>query len=87
MILMSLLLSLSYQMQLTNMKEQLLTRTLLAQKLSCSERHIQNLEKKGLPVIWVGAIPRYEYREVIKWLSSYYKKQDAERREVSKNNG
>lgn len=53
--------------------EQLMTRAHLSLKLDVSERHIHNLEKKGLPTIWVGAIPRYNYREVIKWLDKYYK--------------
>ena len=58
---------------------QLLTRTELALKLNVSEKHIYNLQQKGLPTIWVGILPRFEYMQVIKWLNQYYKKQDLER--------
>lgn len=58
--------------------QQLLTRKLLSIKLSISKKHISNLEKKGLPVIWVGSVPRYDYESVIKWLSEYKKNQQGE---------
>jgi len=55
--------------------EPLMTRTSLALKLNVSERHIQNLELKGLPVLFVGGVARYEYKKVISWLNkTYYKK-------------
>lgn len=55
-------------------EQQLLTRTSLGLKLSITPRHIYNLEKLGLPVIWVGAIPRYNYDDVVKWLKKNKKK-------------
>ena len=61
-------------------EKQLLTRTSLGLKLSITPRHIHNLEKLGLPVIWVGAIPRYEYEAVVKLVKSKQKKIQYERR-------
>lgn len=57
-----------------NTEEQLMTRNSLALKLNVTERHIQNLELKGLPVTFVGAVARYDYKQVIHWLNkTYYK--------------
>ena len=58
---------------MNNAEQPLMTRSMLALKLNVSERHIYNLQKKGLPTVWVGEIPRFEYTAVVKWLNTYYK--------------
>jgi len=52
-------------------QDELMTRETLALKLKVDPRTIYNLQKKGLPVVWVGDLPRYDYKEVRKWLKTY----------------
>ena len=42
----------------------------LAAYLSCSERHIFNLRRRGLPSYRVGDIVRFDIGEVTAWLNS-----------------
>jgi len=46
----------------------LMTRKTLALKLDCSPRTIIRYEKKGLPVIRIGGLRRYDWAEVTKWI-------------------
>jgi len=48
----------------------LLTRAELASELQVAPRTVQNLEKRGLPVVRVGADPRYDLAEVRRWLGN-----------------
>lgn len=48
----------------------LLTRAELAAELQVAPRTIQNLEKRGLPVVRVGADPRYDLAEVRRWMGN-----------------
>ena len=40
----------------------------LAQFLACSERHIYNLRKRGMPAYRIGDIIRFDLNEVRRWL-------------------
>lgn len=40
----------------------------LARKIGCSAAHIDNLRKRGLPVVYVGEAVRFEPPAVIEWL-------------------
>lgn len=46
----------------------LLTRSQLANELSCSLRSIDNLQAAGMPRVFIGRSPRYIVSEVIAWL-------------------
>jgi len=47
----------------------LLNREALARELDCCGRTIQNLEKRGLPIVRVGDSPRYDLAAVRDWLA------------------
>jgi hypothetical protein len=49
-------------------KPALLTRESLAQALSCSPGHVDNLRKQGLPTIWLRDAPRFDLVAVLDWL-------------------
>jgi hypothetical protein len=40
----------------------------LARKIGCSAAHIDNLRKRGLPVVYVGEAVRFEPPAVVEWL-------------------
>ena len=40
----------------------------LAQRLSCSAAHIDNLRKQGLPIVRVGEAIRFDPQAVLDWL-------------------
>lgn len=42
----------------------------LAQRLSCSAAHIDNLRKQGMPWVPVGQAVRFEPQAVLEWLKS-----------------
>jgi len=50
------------------MPEGLLTQIQLANLLKVSRRQIRYLEEQGLPTIYVGRLPRYEWKKVYDWL-------------------
>ncbi len=54
-----------------NTNVRMLTRTELAEYLQTGERHVYNLERKGLPVRHVGRLVRYDLDEVRAWLRSH----------------
>lgn len=43
----------------------------LAGFLRCSERHIYNLRRRGLPSLQVGGLTRFEPEAVRRWLSEF----------------
>ncbi len=43
----------------------------LAEYLRCSERHIQNLTREGLPHFYLGSLVRFRRNEVIEFLSTH----------------
>ncbi len=47
---------------------QLVDKQVLAQKLGCSAAHIDNLRKRGLPVVPLGELVRFDPAAVIEWL-------------------
>lgn len=49
----------------------LLTSSQLARFLGCSERHIFNLRKRGMPAYRVGEIVRFDLNQVRQWLDSH----------------
>lgn len=51
-----------------------LTRFVLATKLGVSERSLSRFEDEGLPVVYIGKLPRYDYDKVIKWFKKHYPK-------------
>lgn len=51
-----------------NNTNDLLTRKALAEKLGIKVVTVYRLQKKGLPVILVGRLPRYDYDSVLSWL-------------------
>lgn len=48
----------------------------LARQLDCSAAHIDNLRKRGLPAVRIGAAVRFEPARVLEWLRTH---QDEER--------
>jgi len=46
----------------------LLTRKALAAKLDCSVRHVANLQRAGIPCVYLGDSPRFELGAVLEWL-------------------
>lgn len=48
--------------------ERYLTKKELSEKLKVSEMTIYRLMKNGMPVIYVGGQPRFNFEEVDKWL-------------------
>ena len=40
----------------------------LAERLGCSQQHVDRLRKRGLPHIQVGHLVRYRYTAVLEWL-------------------
>ncbi len=48
----------------------LLTSSQLARFLGCSERHVFNLRKRGMPAYRVGEIVRFDLNQVRQWLDS-----------------
>ena len=48
----------------------LLTSCQLARFLGCSERHIFNLRKRGMPAYRIGEIVRFDLDQVRQWLDS-----------------
>jgi excisionase family DNA binding protein len=45
----------------------------LSQYLGCSERHIYNLRKRGLPVFEIGDMVRFDLAAVRRWLAAQQK--------------
>jgi hypothetical protein len=43
----------------------------LAQRLGCSPAHIDALRKRGLPVVMVGQLVRFEPERVVEWLRGH----------------
>lgn len=56
---------------ISNMKNEILTRKHLALKLGVSEKTIFNYQLKGMPVFYIGTLPRYELDKVVLWFSKY----------------
>ena len=48
----------------------LLTSSQLARFLGCSERHVFNLRKRGMPAYRIGEIVRFDLDQVRQWLDS-----------------
>ena len=48
----------------------LLTSRQLARFLGCSERHVFNLRKRGMPAYRIGEIVRFDLDQVGQWLDS-----------------
>lgn len=48
--------------------ENLITRNHLAELLSVRPLTINRWEKKGLPVIHIGKLPRYDFMSVMDWV-------------------
>lgn len=40
----------------------------IAQKVGCSATHIDSLRKRGLPVVYVGELVRFDPLAVVEWL-------------------
>ena len=51
--------------------ERLLTKGQLATELRVSTRTITRYMKKGLPVIYVGTLPRFKYNQVLNWFINF----------------
>lgn len=58
----------------------LLTSCHLARFLGCSERHIFNLRKRGMPAYRIGEIVRFDLDQVRQWLDSNGKAAPANKR-------
>ncbi len=56
-------------------KALLVDKQVLARQLACSAAHVDNLRKRGLPVVMVGDAVRFEPGAVLAWL----RHQDGER--------
>jgi len=54
-----------------NIKEDLLTKKHLAEKLQVSSRTIARYEQKGMPFIQFGGIHRYRYSDVLNWAANF----------------
>lgn len=52
-------------------REDLLTTGRLAQYLGCSERHIFNLRRRGLPAFEIGDMVRFDLAAVRHWLAAH----------------
>jgi phage terminase Nu1 subunit (DNA packaging protein) len=52
------------------MKDNLLNREQLAGRLQCSIRHTYRLQRQGMPIVLVGNSPRFDYDEILEWLSN-----------------
>lgn len=52
----------------------LLTTGRLSQYLGCSERHIYNLRRRGLPAIEIGDMVRFDLAAVRRWLAVQQKR-------------
>jgi excisionase family DNA binding protein len=52
-------------------REDLFTTGRLAQYLGCSERHIFNLRRRGLPAFEIGDMVRFDLAAVRGWLSAH----------------
>ncbi len=48
----------------------LLTSSQLARFLGCSQRHVFNLRKRGMPAYRIGEIVRFDLDQVRRWLDS-----------------
>jgi excisionase family DNA binding protein len=48
----------------------LLTSSQLARFLGCSDRHVFNLRKRGMPAYRIGEIVRFDLDQVRRWLDS-----------------
>ncbi len=46
----------------------LVDKQVLAKRLACSAAHVDNLRKRGLPVVMVGDAVRFEPAAVLEWL-------------------
>jgi len=51
-----------------------MTRFVLSAKLGISERSLSRFEVEGMPVVYIGKLPRYDYDKVIKWFKKHYPK-------------
>lgn len=49
----------------------LLTRKSLSLKMQVSERTIKRYESKGMPVLYIGKLPRYNYQDVLSWFINF----------------
>jgi phage terminase Nu1 subunit (DNA packaging protein) len=47
----------------------LMTRFTLAQHFQVSERTIERWEDRGMPVIIIGKVHRYDYSKVMEWVA------------------
>jgi phage terminase Nu1 subunit (DNA packaging protein) len=54
-------------------REELLTRKHLAILLKVDPVTIWRYEHKGMPVMWIGHLPRYQYSKVLNWLKKQEK--------------
>jgi len=54
-------------------QENLFTTGRLAQFLGCSERHIFNLRRRGLPSFEIGDMVRFDLAAVRRWLAAHQK--------------
>ncbi len=50
--------------------DDLLTQSELAQRFKVSTAMIQKLRERGMPVIWVGQMPRYDYPVCREWVAT-----------------
>lgn len=58
----------------TDMKENvLITKEHLCMLLKVSKRTVERLQAQGMPVVYIGDLPRYKYNDVIKWLEKQKK--------------
>ena len=60
-----------YKTGTDKMKEELLTKTHLAIKLNVSKKTIERYMAVGMPVIYIGDLPRFQYSKVIKWFVNF----------------
>lgn len=49
----------------------LITTGRLSQYLGCSERHIYNLRRRGLPAFEIGDMVRFDLAAVRRWLAAH----------------
>ncbi|GAA5141059.1 hypothetical protein GCM10023213_24650 [Prosthecobacter algae] len=57
----------------SNRHGDLLTAGRLSQYLGCTQRHIYNLRKRGLPAIVIGDMVRFDLAAVRRWLGAQQK--------------
>jgi len=66
--------------------ERLITKGQLAKELNVSIKTISRYMKKGMPVIYVGRLPRFKYYEVLDWFTNFKPVKGGEKNDRRENN-